>query len=126
MSRRVALFLGERAESHAGSERISDLLCGDHEILPAREAASDDVIFVNRAAIVVARVDPSAEAGGEPAFTLPSEHEVSIHLTDGTVISGVVSFLPPPDRARLVDFLNDAPLFLRVHEAGRISLVNQR
>lgn len=125
-SHSLAVFLAEFAQNHVGAERLSDLLNGSHDFIPAVDPARDEVTFLNRASIAVARIAPDFETGGESDYTLPSEHEVEISLVDGTLISGLVSFVLPPERSRLIDFLNDAPPFFRVLEPERISLVNKR
>ena len=125
-ARRVALFLAQAASGHAGPELPSDLLNGQHEFVPALDEAGGGMTFLQRGAIAVDRVARAAEQEDAEALTLPTEHEVEVHLVDGAVLTGLVSYLRPPDRSRLVDFLNEAPPFFRLLEAGTVALVNKR
>lgn len=124
--RPVALFLAEAAPGHAGPERPSDLLNGAGEFMPAFDEERGVMSFLQRGAIALLRVPRALEEDEADALTLPTEHEVEVHLGDGTVLSGLVSFVRPPERSRLVDFLNEAPPFFKLLEPGSVALVNKR
>jgi hypothetical protein len=123
-SRQVMVFLAEFAGSHAGHERLSDLLNGPNEFLPAVDLTTDTMSFVGRAGIAAARCGKEWESNyglGEV-----EEHEVQITLADGTALRGIVQFELPPDRSRLLDYLNDAQPFVRLDEGEKVALVNKR
>ncbi len=124
--RRVAVFLAEAAAGHEGPERLSDLLNGAEDFIPALDEEAGVMTFLNRAAVALARVPGGAEAEPGDEFTLPTEHQVEITLVDGTRLSGLVSYILPADRARLVDFLNQKAPFLRLVENGGVTLVSRR
>jgi hypothetical protein len=124
--RRVTLFLAEAAPAHDGPERPSDVLNGAHDFIPAFDEDSQRMTFLQRGAIEVLRVPRGVDAADADALSLPTEHEVQVHLADGTVLSGLVSYLRPPDRARLLDFLNEPAPFFCLLEAGSVSLVGKR
>jgi hypothetical protein len=126
--RQVAVFLSEFAPNHRGAERLSDLLNGSQDFFPALDAERDEMTFLNRAGIAVARVAEQHGRDVTAEFTLPSEHEVEITLVDGNVLQGLVSFVLPPERSRLIDFLNDSPPFFDLHllDENRVALVNKR
>jgi hypothetical protein len=123
-SRQVLVFLAEFAGSHAGHERLSDLLNGPNEFLPAVDLATDTMSFVGRAGIAAARVGKDWES----SYGLgdAEEHEVEITLSDGTTLRGIVQFELPPDRSRLLDYLNDVQPFVRLDEGEKVVLVNKR
>lgn len=125
-ARRVVLFLSDFAVGHDGAERVSDLLNDPPDFLPARDLATDQVLFVQREQVVVARVAREPEPEDAERYTLPTEHEVVLLLADGQRVSGLVTYVLPPDRSRLVDYLNAAPPFVRVHEGEREAYVNRR
>jgi hypothetical protein len=80
--------------------------------------------FLHRASIAVARV----AAGEEPAddsFTIPTEHEVEVTLTDGERLTGLLAYVAPEAHERLVDFLNRPEPFLRLLEHDRVALVGR-
>lgn len=123
---RVVIFLADYASTHAGAERLSDLLNGTADFLPAREVATGRMTFLNRQGIALARVDPELERGADTDWALPSEHRVAVALSDGTRLTGRVRFVLPPAHSRLVDFLNDAPPFFALFEGEKVAFVNKR
>ena len=126
--RQVVVFLSEFASSHVGAERLSDLLNGTDDFVPAVEQEGERLTFLNRSSIAAARVAPEVEEDTNAAdgATIPTEHEVEITLVDGTVLKGLVTYVMPPDRSRLNDYLNEAPPFFKLLEGKFLSLVNKR
>jgi hypothetical protein len=125
-ARRITLFLAEAAPGHAGPERPSDLLNGGDEFVPALDEEAGTMTFLNRAALAVVRVERALEADGADALTLPTEHEVEVLLQCGGTLRGLVSYVGPTERSRLVDFLNEPIPFFRLLEERAIALVNKR
>jgi len=124
--RHVAVFLAEAAPAHGGPERLSDLLNGGEEFIPAHDEESGVMTFLNREAVALARVARSVEANDADDITIPTEHEVEITLSDGSRLRGLVSYLLPPEHGRLVDFLNQRTPFLRLVDGDRVTLVSRR
>ncbi|BDG10576.1 hypothetical protein [Anaeromyxobacter paludicola] len=125
-TRRVAVFLAEYASHHTGAERLGDLLNGEGEFIPALDEEAKAMTFVNRAGVAFARVSRAVEAGGDGELTIPTEHTVEVALVDGRTLRGLVSYVLPPERSRLVDYLNDGPPFFPLLEADAVVLVNRR
>lgn len=125
-TRSVLVFLAESAARHSGPERLSDLLEGESEFIPAVEASTDAVIVLNCTSVVVARVASSVEGDAAAEGTTPTEHEVEITLVGGAKLRGFVSYVMPPDRSRLTDFLNAEPRFIKLIEPEAIALVNKQ
>jgi len=124
-ARRITLFLAEAAPAHAGPERPSDLLNGGEEFVPAFDEETRTMTFLNRVGLAVVRVERELDEGGADALTLPTEHEVDVLLESGATLRGLVSYLRPPERSRLVDFLNEPAPFFRLIEERAIALVNK-
>jgi hypothetical protein len=123
-SRQVALFVAEAAAGHEGPERVSDLLNGREPFIPALDRDAGSMTFLQRTSIAVART--SAEAEPEAAgFTIPMEHDVEITLSDGTRLTGTVTFVAPPQHERLIDFLNRPEPFFRLLEREGVALVGR-
>lgn len=124
VTRNVLVFLSEAAPGHEGPERLSDLLNGSDAFIPAQEANGGGMTFLHRTSIAVARV--AAEFDLDAAsFTPETEHEVEIALADGSHLCGRVRYSLPPERARLVDFLNRAEPFFRLVERDAVALVGR-
>ncbi len=125
-SREVVLFLAQSSPEHGGIERLTDLLNGGAAFIPALDLVSDRMLFVNRQGLAVARVAADDEADTVDQLTIPTEHEVEVHLTDGQVIRGLVTYVLPESHSRLTDFLNEAPPFFRLLEPeGGVALINK-
>jgi hypothetical protein len=121
--RQVTIFLAEYASAHDGPERLSDLLNGGDDFVPALDLASDTMTFLGRQSIAAARVAPDWDEEDAPAT---SQQEVEITLADGTELHGSMAFVMSEEHSRLLDYLNDSPPFLRLIEQGRVALVNKR
>ncbi|HET9594921.1 MAG TPA: hypothetical protein VFP65_05025 [Anaeromyxobacteraceae bacterium] len=122
---RFALFLSEHASRHEGPEEVADLLEADGAFLPARDLASGRIAFLRRDAIAVAALDGVAE---DPFALAPAEqHALEARLPGGRTVRGVVSYVLPPDRARVLDHLNQPGAFLALHgDDGVVRLVAKR
>ncbi len=124
-ARRMALFLAEAAPDHAGPEVPLDLLNGRDDFIPAFDESAGAMSFLHRPGVPVVRVARALDAG-EDDVTLPTEHEVEVRLTDGTTLAGLVSFVRPADRTRLVDVLNEPHPFFRLLQGDEVAYVNKR
>ncbi|HVP69062.1 MAG TPA: hypothetical protein VMT17_17565 [Anaeromyxobacteraceae bacterium] len=122
--RQVFVYLSEAAAAHEGPERVSDLLNGADPFIPALES-DGGISFLHRSSIAVARVPPDAEPDGGGGFTIPMEHDVEITLSDGSRLAGLVSYVLPPESARLGDFLNRCEPFFRLLERDAVALVGR-
>jgi len=125
MRREVILFLAEGVSGHEGGERLSDLLNGGSDFIPALEVETHAMTFLNRAAVLIAEAGPLAERPASDALSLPVEHEVELTLADGRALRGGLSYVLPPDHARVADYLNDGTPFLPLHGDAGVQLVNK-
>jgi hypothetical protein len=125
-ARRIALFLADAASHHTGPERPGDLLNGGDDFIPAFDEDAQAMSFLHRAGIAAVRIARDLEHEDEDDLTLPTEHDVEVLLGSGQLLRGLVSYLRPPDRSRLVDFLNEPEPFFRLVEGATTVLVNKR
>jgi len=123
VERRLAVFLADAASGHAGPERVIDLLNDDATFLPAIER--DAVVFLRRDAIHFVRLVDAEEAPSDPTSPFATALAIHVELVGGRRLGGVVRFSLPPERCRLVDFLESAPTFFRLEEGAAISFVNK-
>jgi hypothetical protein len=124
---RFAVFVAESCSERAGPERVSDVLARGGRFFPAVDPATGEGTLVASAAVAVARVPRAAEPGdAAEELAGATEHAIEVHLHDGRLVRGVASYALPPERSRLLDFLNVAPPFLRLRSAdGDVLLVNR-
>jgi hypothetical protein len=127
----VRLFLSERAPLRDGAERLSDLLNGPGEFLPAVEPPHR-VVLLNKEALMVLTAAAEAEFPPEEASNTGlssgsgSVVQAQFTLQDGMEIQGHVRFVMPEGKRRLVDFLNQPERFFAVREAGVAQLINKK
>ena len=112
---RVALFLADAVPGRTGHELLCDLLEDEAPFLPAVVLESGAISFISRAAVVV--VEAGADADREPGedLALPTEVAIEVTVVEGQRLRGHVRYVRPPDRSRLIDFLNDDRRFLPLH-----------
>ncbi|HEY3452179.1 MAG TPA: hypothetical protein VGK67_37895 [Myxococcales bacterium] len=114
------VFLADYAATHAGPERLLDVLGGPDRFFPVQ---SEGVVrLVCRDAVRWVRL--GAENFDDPPQGLTQE-EVAVLLRDGTRLEGTARFDAPAGRARLLDYLNAPGHFLPLFEAGEVTLVNR-
>lgn len=123
-ARKVAVFLAEAAPDHDGPERLSDLLNGAGEFVPAFDEEAQVMTFLNRRSVALARVAHEVEADVSEESTIPVEHDVEITLTGGQRLRGAVSYVRPPP-GRLLDFLNEKSPFFKLLERDATALVSR-
>lgn len=126
LRREVVLFLAEAAPGHAGGERLSDLLNGGADFIPALDPETRAMSFLNCSAVMLAEAHAEVEHAGGDELTIPTEHEVEVSLNDGRVLRGFISYLLPPDHGRLTDFLNQPRPFLPLHADDGVQLVHKQ
>jgi hypothetical protein len=124
LARHVSLFLADTSPMREGGERVCDLLEGDGEFIPALDSAASGITFLRCDAILVARAPPEPPGPGE--VMLAAEQEVEVALDDGRVLRGLVSYVLPPERSRLVDHLNGPARFLPLYRDGEVLFLNKR
>ena len=126
----MTIFLSDRAETHSGFERPSDLLNRAGAFIPAAEKKGG-LVLLRRDAVTTLSVLASDElGGGEPrAEDLAAEQatrlQVEIVLEDGSKACGTLTYLMPEGERRLLDFLNLPEGFITLRDGDRIRLVNK-
>ncbi len=122
----LRLFLNERAARREGEERLSDLLNGPGEFLPALEPPGK-LVLLRKEALTLLTISADIEfpSVGEAAPAGFSRVRTEIILQDGTQVRGEVEFAMPEGRTRLVDFLNLPERFFAVLDAPVARLVNK-
>lgn len=129
---KVRLFLGERARTHSGFERPSDLLNGGTDFIPGIDEGGS-MMVLRRTSVLALSVPRDEE--GEDQLDLEDEPSelgevtripMQIVFESGDSVRGLVAFVQPEARRRLPDFLNDASEFFQVHDGETVHIVNKR
>jgi hypothetical protein len=112
------------AENHSGPETPIDLLNRD-EAFFAVTLEGEQPVFVAKSQVLSLRI-PLGAAGHDAARESAARRlEFEVELADGSLFEGAVHFELPPDRLRLLDFLNLAPPFFALESADAVRLLNR-
>src|SRR5256885_1067587 len=101
---RGCFFLAGSRASHGGPERVADLLNADIGFFPF-ELTSDGtpytVLFNRTQLVVVTLLENTIEAQLDPGYSVATERQVRMLLSNGETMRGRVRVHRPPGRDRL-------------------------
>src|SRR5215468_3802695 len=94
---RGAFFLADSSATHAGPERIGDLLNGESGFFPFETGPSAaDTLLVNRAHLVSVRLlERVDEPQRDPGYAIATARRVAMLLTNGITLTGTVRVYRP-------------------------------
>ncbi len=118
-----SLFLREQSPDYSGTELPLEALNRCQSFLVFKVDDPDELRFYNIKSVIRVELksnDSELSAGTEPM-------QCHLHMMDGSLIHGKIFESLPPDRARLLDYLNrEEENFIKVHiESGLIYLINK-
>lgn len=118
-----SIYLREQSPDHAGSETPLEALNACQSFLVFKRSTPDQLRFYNLKSIIRIEYEASeGEVGGgaEPMVC-------HLQMMDGSLINGTIRESLPPDRARLLDYLNrPEDTFIKVHmEDKLVYLINK-
>src|SRR3954470_17498958 len=88
---RGCFFLSGSSASHAGPERVADLLNAETGFFPfeLNAGATPYAVLYNRTQLVLVRLlEETVEAQLDPGYSVATEREVRILLSNGTAVEG--------------------------------------
>lgn len=117
-------FLSASSPSHAGPERLRDVLNAHSGFVPFKIENGLTALF-NRAHIVLIRLPAQAiEAQFEPGYEVATRRVVSMLLSTGQRIAGTVSVYQPAGHDRLSDYASSSETFRYVETEHHTLIVN--
>jgi hypothetical protein len=120
-------FLSGSRPSHAGPERVADLLNAENGFFPF-ESMSDNGLrtaLINRAQVVEIRLlEGEDEVQSDPGYAVATEREVRMLLSIGRMVTGRVRVQLPTGRDRLSDYTRAPQAFRYVETAEGTLIVN--
>jgi hypothetical protein len=118
-----SLFLRPQSANRAGEEEPLEVLNTADPFLVLKRDQPDELRFYNKSSVVRVEYDE------EEIVPAPGVDPLActLHLMDGSLIAGTIRKALPPDRSRLLDYLNlNDERFVKVHCAGgNICVVNK-
>ena len=118
------LFLAGSSHLHAGPERVGDLLNAEGGFFPF-EGADGRTSLVNRAHVLTVTL-PSLviETELDSSYGVATRRTVTVLLTSGATMTGVVTVHRPPGRDRLSDYAHMDERFRYLELPDRSVLIN--
>jgi hypothetical protein len=120
-------FLSTTSASHAGPERVGDLLNGEAGFFPFelnRDNTPFAVLYNRRHVVQVSLLGDTIEAQLAPGYSLATERAVRVVLSNGNAVTGRVRVYRPNGRDRLSDYAREPELFRYIETTDGIVIVN--
>ena len=120
-------FLAGSSATHAGPERVADVLNAESGFFPFQVAAgaTPDTVLINRGQLISARLlDESIEARRVPGYEVATVRQAEMLLSNGEMLSGTVRVYRPQGHDRLSDYARSTDMFRYVESAEGTFVVN--
>ena len=124
---RGCFFLAGSAASHSGPERVADLLNAETGFFPfeLHAGSAPHTVLYNRSQLVlVTLLEDTIEAQLDPGYSVATEREVRILLSNGGTVDGRVRVYRPTGRDRLSDYARAPEVFRYVETEDGTVIVN--
>jgi len=119
-----SLFLAGSSHLHSGPERVGDLLNAESGFFPF-EGADGHTSLVNRAHVLTVTLPALViETELDSSYGVATRRTVTVLLTSGATITGVVTVQRPPGRDRLSDYAHLDERFRYLELPDRAVLIN--
>lgn len=123
-----SLFLSAQAATHAGPERLVDLLNGGQAFVPFERVSPTgdrEMRLLNRAHLVLVQAEGAGDdVAGDPGYQVARKKSAVLTLTTGERIAGVLRVERPAGRDRLSDFLSGETGFCYFESPSGLLAVN--
>lgn len=122
-----AFFLAGSTAAHSGPERVGDLLNTETGFFPFELAGGSNprTVLYNRQYVTTIALPPGIiEAQLEPGYDLATKRRVTILLSTGTRVTGVVSVYRPVGHQRLSDYAQVGDMFRYLETSDHTLIIN--
>jgi hypothetical protein len=124
---RGCFFLADSRASHGGPERVADLLNAEMGFFPF-ELNSDStpytVLYNRTQLVVVTLLESTIEAQLDPGYSVATERQVRMLLSNGETVHGGVRVYRPTGRDRLSDYARLSETFRYVETDEATLIIN--
>jgi hypothetical protein len=124
---RGCFFLSGSSASHAGPERVVDVLNAETGFFPfeLQAGAAPYTVLYNRTQLVlVTLLEETIEAQLDPGYSVAPERPIRMILSSGQTVVGRVRIYRPSGRDRLSDYARAPEIFRYVETADGTVIVN--
>jgi hypothetical protein len=123
--RHGCFFLAASSGSHAGRERVKDVLNVEQGFFPFETIDPVATVLVNRAQVVTVRLlGTSDEPRLDSGYDVAMMRRVEMHLSNRIVLRGAIRIYRPFGRDRLSDYARETELFRYLENADGTYIVN--
>jgi hypothetical protein len=122
-------FVAGSSATHAGPERIKDVLNAEPGFFPFEVIGADgakQTVLYNREHVVFVQLAGNHEAALDPGYDVATRRSVSMEFSGRMRLRGVVSVYRPQGRDRLSDFARSSEQFRYLETPDATYLVNVR
>jgi hypothetical protein len=124
---RGCFFLSDSSASHAGPERVVDVLNAETGFFPFELHAGDapyTVLYNRTQLVLVTLLEETIEAQLDPGYSVAPERPIRMILSSGQMVVGRVRIYRPSGRDRLSDYARAPEIFRYVETADGTVIVN--
>ena len=124
---RGCFFLAGSRASHVGPERVADLLNAEGGFFPfelCTEIIPYTVMYNRSQVVLVTLLEDTIEAQLDPGYSVATEREVHILLSNGGTVDGSIRVYRPSGRDRLSDYARAQETFRYVETEDGTVIVN--
>ena len=120
------VFVSGFNATHSGPERVKDVLNAERGFFPFEkdEPAGVSTVLFNRDHVVMVELESDAELRDMPGYEHATRHTVSMLLSSGQRLDGLVRVVRPRGRDRLSDHAREGEQFWYLEDRNRTLLVN--
>lgn len=123
--RRGCFFLAASSGSHAGSERVKDVLNVEQGFFPFETVDPVATVLVNRAQVVTVKLlGMQEEPRGDSGYDVATVRLVEMRLANRAVLRGAVRVYQPSGHDRLSDYARETELFRYLENPDGTYIVN--
>jgi hypothetical protein len=120
------MFVSGFSATHSGPERVKDVLNGERGFFPFEvdDPVGAPTVLFNRDHVVMIDLESDDELRQMPGYEHATRRTVSMQLSNGQRLDGMVRVLRPSGRDRLSDHAREGEQFWYLEGPNRTLLVN--
>ncbi|MCU0607036.1 MAG: hypothetical protein MUF78_06380 [Candidatus Edwardsbacteria bacterium] len=121
------LFLSRTAKRRAGQETVLDYMNEAEEFFPLKVAEDRTVRMINKRRVIALEVAAAVEFGDEETATAGAKQErMTVIFKTHHRLSGTGYIEMPPQKSRIIDFLNQGSQFFLMKDGGTAHVCNRK
>jgi len=120
------LFLSQMAKRRLGKETVLDFMNEEQDFFPLKVAGDSSVRMINKARVAEVGVAVAVELEDEETTKAVAKQErMTVVFRTGHQLAGIGYIEMPPQKSRIIDFLNQGSQFFLVKADDRAHVCNR-